>query len=121
MNIPTLRLPYYTYRVEVVKVIDADTIDVKIDVGFNTHIFKRLRFLGVDTWEVRGDEREKGLIAKARLEELIASSKEAYIQTVMDGQGKYGRVLAWFWLGHDNGIYECANRILLEEGHGVES
>ena len=62
--IPTFQLPSYVYKATVVKVVDADTIDVRLDVGFDTHVFKRLRFLLVDAWETRGEEREKGLAAK---------------------------------------------------------
>ena len=59
METPTFTKPVYCYRVvEVVKVVDGDTCDVLLDVGFHTYLRKRLRFLGIDTWEVRGDERE---------------------------------------------------------------
>ena len=117
MEFPPFEQPSYTYRAKVVKVIDGDTIDVELDVGFNTHIYKRLRFLGIDTWEVRGEEKPKGLIAKARLEELV-QDQELYVQTVMDGEGKYGRVLAWLWIDTDNGMVNV-NNLLLEEGHGL--
>lgn len=120
MNTPEFTPPAYCYRAEVVRVIDGDTIDVQLDVGFNTHIHKRLRFLGIDTWEIRGGEREKGLAAKARLENLLAVSRnKVYVQTVMDGEGKYGRVLAWVWVDTIAGPM-CVNMVLLEEGHGTE-
>jgi micrococcal nuclease len=111
--------PTYTYRVkEVLRVVDGDTVDVLIDVGFKTYLSKRLRFLGIDTWEVRGEEREKGLIAKARLEELLASAKTIYVQTVMDAEGKYGRVLAWVWIQTDTDFINVSERLLVE-GHGT--
>lgn len=119
MNVPEFQRPVYTYRAELVNVVDGDTIDVRLDVGFDTHIFKRLRFLGIDTWEMRGEEREKGVIAKERLESLIRSSNQLYVQTIMDGEGKYGRVLAWLWIETLDGPL-CVNQILLEEGHGTE-
>ena len=116
---PEFQAPSYTYRAEVVKIVDGDTIDVRIDVGFSTYIYKRLRFLGINAWETRGDEREKGLLAKQRLENLITISRnKVYVQTVMDTTGKYGRVLAWVWTDTVNGPV-CANKILLEEGHAV--
>lgn len=110
--------PSYFYRATIVRVIDGDTIDVDLDVGFDTTLRKRLRFLDIDTFEVRGEEKEKGLVAKARLEALIEKAEKIYVQTVMDAEGKYGRVLAWVW-----GVYEGSpvnlNQILLEEGHGT--
>ena len=114
---PELRLPDYTYRAEVVKVIDGDTIDVRIDVGFNTHIFKRLRLLGIDTWEIRGAEKEKGYKAKDFvLSRLKVSRNMVYVKTEMDGKGKYGRVLAWVWTNTINGPVSL-NEGLKENGH----
>lgn len=115
---PTFAPPNYVYRVEVERIIDGDTIDVRIDVGFKTFVFKRLRFLGINAFEVHGEEKEKGLAAKARLEELLSQADNVYIQTVMDATGKYGRVLAWIWTDVD-GVMNNVNEILLEEGHGV--
>jgi len=112
--------PTYTYRVkEVVKVVDGDTIDVALDVGFASYLRKRLRFMGVNTWEKSGDEKEKGLLAKARLEELLAGADNIYVQTIMDSQGKYGRVLAYVWV-ETAGVVTLVNTLLIEEGHGVE-
>ncbi len=117
---PAFQMPTYTYKAKVVKIIDGDTMDVKIDVGFNTHIFKRIRLLGVDTWELRGSEKEKGQVAKAYVENIIMtiSQGEVYIQTEMDAEGKYGRLLAWVW-SRRVGEYVCLNEDLLEKGHGV--
>jgi len=122
---PELQLPHYTYRATVVYVVDGDTIDVDIDVGFNILVRKRLRFLGIDTWEVRGEEKEKGKIAKARLQEIIDQAETIYVQTVMDATGKYGRLLAWLWTVCDTNWTESGehivnvNELLLREGHGT--
>lgn len=116
---PVFQKPTYTYKAKVVKVIDGDTIDVRLDVGFDTHIFKRLRLLGVDTWELRGDERERGLVAKEFVESRMRlCHNEVYVQTEMDGEGKYGRVLAWVWTENVSGI-TCLNEELIEYGHGT--
>jgi len=118
MEVP-FEKPNYTYRVkEVTKIVDGDTIDVLLDVGFESYIHKRIRFLGIDTWEVRGDERERGLVAKARLEEMLASATEIYVQTIMDGKGKYGRVLGWVWIKTENDFIGVNHRLLIE-GHGT--
>lgn len=112
--------PVYTYKVvKVTKIVDGDTIDVQLDVGFESYVHKRLRFLGIDTYETRGDERELGLLAKARLAEILESADRLYVQTEMDGEGKYGRVLATLWIQHGDDITNV-NAQLLEEGHGVE-
>ena len=117
MEAPVFTKPVYIYRVvKVVKVVDGDTIDVLLDVGFHTYLQKRLRFLKIDTWEVRGEEREQGLIAKARLIELLEESDAVYVQTVMDARGKYGRVLAWLWTEKDS-VMTNINDQLLVEGH----
>lgn len=120
MIVPDFQKPTYIYKAKVIRVIDGDTIDVRLDVGFDTHIFKRLRLLGIDTWELRGDEREQGLVAKEFVESRMRLSKdEVYVQTEMDGEGKYGRVLAWVWTESVVGE-TCLNEELLEYGHGTE-
>ena len=120
METPLFTKPVYCYRVvEVLKVVDGDTADVMLDVGFSTYMRKRLRFLGIDTWETRGEEREQGLVAKARLEEILADVDAIYVQTEMDAKGKYGRVLAWLWVEKDATV-TCVNEQLLLEGHGTE-
>lgn len=118
MEAPTFTKPVYCYRVvKVVKVVDGDTCDVLLDVGFSTYLRKRLRFLGIDTWEVRGEEREAGLVAKERLQQLLDNADAVYVQTEMDAEGKYGRVLAWLWI--ENGAtVTSVNEQLLLEGHG---
>ena len=119
METPIFIKPPYVYRVkEVLKIVDGDTIDVSLDVGFYTYLTKRLRFLNVDTYEVRGDEREQGLLAKQRLAEILAEADRIYVQTEMDARGKYGRVLAWLWVEKD-ATYTCVNEQLLLEGHGT--
>ena len=120
MDVPVFTQPVYVYRVlEVTKVVDADTIDVVLDLGLHVRIHRRLRFMGIDTWEVRGEEREKGLVAKARLEEMLDEAYDFYVQTVMDAEGKYGRVLAQLWTEKE-GQMTCLNEVLLTEGHGTE-
>ena len=115
---PDFTYPAYVYRATVTYIVDGDTIDVLIDVGFGIYVTKRLRFLLVDTWEKRGDEKEQGIIAKERLEELISTAEKVYIQTIMDAEGKYGRVLAWVWT-ESGDLLLNVNEILLDEGHGT--
>ena len=63
------KLDVREYQAELVKVLDGDTIDCYIDLGFDLKIKKRVRYMGIDTWESRTrdlDEKAKGLLAKAR-------------------------------------------------------
>lgn len=118
MEFPEFKDPQYTYKATVTKIVDGDTIDVILDLGCHTTVSKRLRFMGIDTWEVRGEEKVEGKIAKERLIEML-EGQEVLVQTIMDSTGKYGRLLAWVWIKTDQGPINV-NNLLLEEGHGVE-
>ena len=93
----------YEYRVNVVKVVDGDTVDVDIDLGFGVWIRdERVRIMGIDTPESRTrDKVEKkfGLAAKARLKELLGKSAILKTQVNKSGEdmkGKFGRILGDF-------------------------
>ena len=115
-----LQLPTYTYKARVIKVIDGDTIDVDLDVGLHITIRKRLRLLDIDAYEKRGEERELGLKATARMEELVTHAAEVMVTTVMDTTGKYGRLLATVWartlLDEE---FVNVNQLMITEGHAV--
>ena len=110
----------YEYSAKLVRVVDGDTCDALIDLGFNTWVKKRIRFKGVDTWECRTrdlDEKKKGLAAKAFTKDLLENSDEGKFVLKSYGVGKYGRVLAdLFVKGNDKSI----NQLLLENGHAYE-
>jgi micrococcal nuclease len=96
----------YEYRVKkVLAVIDGDTIDVDIDLGFDISITKRVRLAGIDTPESRtADKYEKslGLESKALLKQKLASAQTIVIRTEKpDSSEKYGRVLGWLYLDND--------------------
>ena len=64
----------YQYKAELLRIVDGDTLDALIDIGFDVFVKKRIRLFGMDTWESRTrdlEEKVKGLAAKARLKELI--------------------------------------------------
>jgi len=90
----------FTYPAEVVRVVDGDTIDVIIDIGFNTFTKKRLRFSRIDAYESRTrdlEEKKLGLAAKAFVKaEIKAANNKVTIQTVK--KGKYGRWIAEIWV-----------------------
>lgn len=114
----------YEYRCKVIKVIDGDTVDVDIDLGFDIIIKgERVRIMGIDTPESRTrDKVEKkfGLASKARLKELIGGKSGPILKTQInrkgeDMRGKFGRILGDFVT--DDG--RLVTEILVEEGHAV--
>jgi len=110
--------PDYTYNVKVDRVVDGDTIDVYVDMGFYTVQHKRLRFLNVDTEELRSSDSRRRVLAneaKDRVQELLDMADNVYVQTKMDSKGKYGRLLAWVWHEKD-GVMTNLNKQLVEEG-----
>jgi len=114
----------YTYKIELLRVVDGDTIDAKIDLGFDVSIKKRVRFLGVDTPESRTrdlEEKARGLAAKDRVKQLLEGAKT--IQLTSHGVGKYGRCLGELHIdmvdGQEKLTLESVNELLIKEGHAV--
>ena len=112
----------YIYRGKLERVVDGDTIDALIDVGFDIWIKKRIRYSGIDTWESRTRdlaEKAKGLEAKARNKELLekVSSKSGYFRLKSHGVGKYGRVLGEIFIEDKDGKQYNINETLISEGH----
>lgn len=104
----------YYYNAIVDRVVDGDTIDVTIDLGFNVWIKERLRLYGLNTPETRTkdlEEKERGLKAKKYVENQV-NSNSGQIQVLSLGRGKYGRVLAEIWVGKNN-----INELLISNGH----
>ena len=123
---PPSRKSCYNFRVtEIVKVLDGDTIDVLIDLGFDLFKKERVRIAGVDTPEKRTrdlEEKALGLDAtewmKKHLEDTIAGDEELIIRTeLVGGMGKYGRLLGWLYVGDDT---VSLNEQMIEEGYAWE-
>ena len=111
----------HEYNAKLIKVVDGDTIDAEIDLGFKIFIKERVRLYGIDTWESRTrdlEEKKKGLAAKARLKELI-SDKPFVIKTHKKQKGKYGRILGEIFTDID-GMDVNVNDLLFEEGHACK-
>ena len=110
----------YEYSAKLVRVVDGDTCDALIDLGFDTWVKKRIRFKGVDTWECRTRDKEekvKGLAAKAYTRDLLENSDEGKFALKSYGVGKYGRVLGELFV---KGKTKSVNDLLLENGHAYE-
>ena len=91
----------YSYRATVLNVVDGDSVDLMIDLGFDMRLRERVRLAGVDAPEIRTkDLREKhhGLRAKARLEAMLDIDQEVMIRTEYERGGKYGRTIAHIYL-----------------------
>lgn len=112
----------YEYRATVLKVIDGDTVDVDIDLGFGIWLRnERIRVAGIDTPESRTSDREEkkfGLAAKARVKELLKEEnlilKTEIDRSGEDAKGKFGRILGDFVLGNTT-----LGQTLINEGHAV--
>tara|TARA_R110002020_G_scaffold4811_1_gene20779 strand:+ start:3769 stop:4137 length:369 start_codon:yes stop_codon:yes gene_type:complete len=115
----------YTYNIKLDRVIDGDTIDANIDLGFDIWVKKRIRFLGINTPESRTrdlEEKARGLAAKDRVKQLLEGTNK--IQLNSHGVGKYGRVLGELHVdmvdGQEKMTLESVNELLIKEGHAVE-
>ena len=112
----------YIYRAKLDRVVDGDTVDALIDVGFDIWFKKRIRFMGLDTWESRTkdlEEKKKGKLAKERTRQLLeeVSSKPGYFRIKSHGLGKYGRVLGEIFIMDKDGKQWNVNKTLITEGH----
>jgi micrococcal nuclease len=114
------KLDKHNYSAKLLRVVDGDTCDAMIDLGFDTWVKKRIRFYGVDTWESRTrnlEEKKKGLAAKDYVKNLLENSDEGKFVLKSYGVGKYGRVLGELFVkGHETSI----NELLKENGHAYE-
>jgi len=112
----------YIYRAKLDRVVDGDTVDALIDVGFDIWFKKRIRFMGLDTWESRTrdlEEKKLGKLAKERTRQLLedVSSKSGYFRLKSYGLGKYGRVLGELFIMDIEGKQWNVNETLIAEGH----
>ena len=124
--IPPSRKSCYNFRViKINRVLDGDTIDVTIDLGFDLFKKERVRIAGVDTPEKRTrnlEEKALGIDAtewlKARLNDTIKGDDELLIRTeLIGGVGKYGRLLGWLYIGESN---VSINEQMISQGYAWE-
>ena len=124
--IPPNRKSCYNFRViEIVKVLDGDTIDVTIDLGFDLYKKERVRIAGVDTPEKRTRDLEEKKLGQdatdwltGELDGAISGEDDLVIRTELDGGvGKYGRLLGWLYIGDET---ESINERMIQEGYAWE-
>ena len=124
--VPPSRKSCYNFRVtKIVKVLDGDTIDVLIDLGFDLYKKERVRIAGVDTPEKRTrdlEEKALGIDAtnwlKEKLESTLSGDDELSIRTeLVGGVGKYGRLLGWLYIGDAE---VSLNEQMITEGYAWE-
>ena len=110
----------FSYRVDkVTKIVDGDTIDVMLDLGFDIKYKSRVRLFGIDTTESRTRdkvEKKYGLLSKKFLQEQIKKSKKVTIKTYKgDETGKFGRILGDVFIDG-----KSVNTLMCQKGHAVE-
>jgi micrococcal nuclease len=109
----------YTYNAKLDRVVDGDTVDALVDLGFDTWKKVRIRMMGINAPESRTrdkEEKKRGLAAKKYLIDLIKSNESMFILK-SHGVGKYGRCLGEIFL-KDTEV--SANQMMINEGHAVE-
>tara|TARA_Y100000004_G_C8876852_1_gene395826 strand:- start:285 stop:659 length:375 start_codon:yes stop_codon:yes gene_type:complete len=117
----------YTYKCKCLRVVDGDTIDAEIDLGFKVYIRERIRFYGINTPESRTrdlEEKARGLEAKQFLKDTLAKNKNKFIlESMVDKKGKFGRILGTIYVeNQEDGVTEKinVNQHLIDNGHAVE-
>ena len=110
----------YEYKCKMVRVVDGDTVDVDIDLGFGVWMHnERIRLYGIDTPESRTrdlEEKKYGLLAKEYVLKALPIGSEQILITMKDKTGKFGRVLGTLFT-HENDVPLDINRFLLIKGY----
>ena len=114
----------YEYKCKIVKVVDGDTADVDIDLGFGVWMKKqRIRFAGIDTPESRTRdlvEKKFGLAAKAYVQSYLPDGSDQTLVTQKDATGKYGRILGKFWVfDSKTDAWRMLNDMMIEDHMAV--
>lgn len=110
----------YEYRARITRVIDGDTVEAEIDLGFHVSLSVTLRLAGINAPETKGVERPRGLAATRFLDslltELTGGTRQVTVRTQKDVTEKYGRYLAELITGETN-----LNQSLVTAGHAVQA
>jgi Kyanoviridae endonuclease len=113
----------YEYMVEIDRVVDGDTVDLVVDLGFNIRITERFRLFGINAPESRTRdkaEKQKGLAATAYLKTELENASAIMIKTDKDKKGKYGRWLGTLWVMKEARLeWTNLNDQMVNHGHAV--
>ena len=113
---PKMNHLYYYKVKEIIKIVDGDTVDVGIDLGFDLTVKIRVRLSGINAWESRTrnkDEKVKGIASKVRLKEMCeAAFEKGTLKISTKEKGKYGRYLGVLYAGG-----KSINDAMVKEGH----
>jgi len=109
----------FFYEASIDRIVDGDTVDLIIDLGFDVSYKARVRLHGVNTPETRTrdlEEKALGLAAKEYVSDWLAEHDTVYVRTMKDGSGKYGRILGYIY--SDALMSHCLNDDIIDSGHG---
>jgi len=107
----------YDYKCKLVQVLDGNTIEAEIDLGFNIIIKQRIRLFGVDTPSLQNassEIRENAIIAKNQLIAILPS--EFIVETIIKKRGKFGRIMGTLYTHQDITLRKCINDELIAHG-----
>jgi micrococcal nuclease len=115
----------FWYGAEVLNVVDGDTVDLRIDLGFDIHHKIRVRLYGVNTPESRTSNKEEkvlGLKAKQFTKDWLSGHKWVFVNTIPDKNDKYGRILARIYSSQDiaDPLTACLNTDIIQSGFARE-
>ena len=110
----------FEYKAKLLRIVDGDTIDALVDLGFDTWKKVRIRMMGMNAPESRTrdlEEKKRGLAAKDRLGEILSLENENFFILKSHGVGKYGRCLGEIFVEESK---ISVNQTMINEGHAVE-
>lgn len=110
----------YTYKAKLIKVIEGDTIDASVDLGFDINIRLRIKMYGIITPDPRSkdlNEQEKAINVKSKLLELIGN--DFIVETIHNKRGKYGRTMGIVYIKHEGELVNV-NQLLISQGLAQE-
>lgn len=106
----------YTYKAKIDRVIDGDTIDLVVDLGFHVHLKERFRLLGIDAPEMTGETRDQGIQSKFAVVDWFRLHPSFIVSTQRDAKEKYGR---WLCEVFDEATHGSLTAWLVESGYAV--
>ena len=108
----------YEYKCYTVRVIDGNTIEAQIDLGFNVLVRQRIKLYGINTPDLKSEDKDLAIAAKNKLAELVG--KEFVCETIMNKRGKAGRILGRVFQTDINGNRIDVNQTLKDEGYASD-